>query len=188
MTDQTRWNLRLAAVIAAVLAATVAITAESSPDVMARFPVAWVDRAQSPEHRAAKDAVIWDAIKGFTAQERAAVLSIGYGESRWAEYVLHDCVTMPPDASGDCDRGRSRSYFQLRPATCPELFRLPKGTGSPESVKIAAECARRMWLFSVGRCRGVKGSFAAYGGRNCSDQTKSSLEKEQWFKRLGGTP
>lgn len=157
------------------------------PSPMASFPVAWVDREEPTAERNARLNDVWDAVRGFPVRERAAVLAIWFGESRLAKYVLLDCVTMPEDATGNCDKGRARSYGQLHRAACPELHELPRGTGSPESVRIAAECTRRHWLFALRRCGGnVEQSFAGYAGRQCDSVTASTALKLRWFKRLGG--
>lgn len=152
---------------------------------MCKFPVAWVDRDEPAAERERRLAVVWDAVKGFPDQERRAVLAIGWGESKWARHVLRDCKSKPKDARGNCDKSKSRSYWQLQGAACPELHELPHGEGSDESVRIAAECARQHWVWSLGRCRGnVEQSFSSYGGRACGETRASTREKLDWFRRL----
>lgn len=147
------------------------------------FPVAHVDREEPPPERSARLAVVRSAVARFSREERAAVLAIAWGESKLARYVLRDCHDKPPEASGDCDRGKARTYWQLHDAACRELRGVP--VGSDESVRIGAECARRLWRSAMRSCRGnVEQSFSVYGGRACGQTTKSTREKLEWYGRL----
>lgn len=147
------------------------------------FPVAHVDRDEPAPERSARIALVRSAVAGFSREERAAVLAIAWGESKLARYVLRDCRDKPPEASGDCDRGKARTYWQLHDSACRELRGVP--VGSDESVRIGAECARKRWRYALWVCAGnVEQSFAQYGGRGCSKTTKSTREKLEWFRRL----
>lgn len=152
---------------------------------MGKFPIAWVDRDEPAAERDARLAMVWEAVKGMPRRDRAAVLAIANGESRFAAYVMRDCVDKPPDATGNCDHGKARGPWQLWPAVCPELHALPRGELSADALRAGAECARRHWLFALRRCNGnVEQSFAAYGGRRCDQVTDSTAFKLRWFRRL----
>lgn len=177
---KTAWTI-----ILFLAAVCLTFSALASVNPIDHFPIAWVDRDKPPERIAELRRVVTEAVSGFTARERAAVLAIGGGESAWAEFVLFDCRDRPADASGDCDRGKARTYWQLHDAACPELRGV--AVGSVESVRIGADCARRRWGYAMKVCRGnVEQSFAQYGGRRCGDTTKSTAEKLRWFRRMGG--
>ena len=148
-----------------------------------RPPRAWVDRH---EPQAAYDRRIDDlyrVVAGLSRDERAGLLAIAYGESRFAKHVLHDCVATPPGA-GNCSGGHARSYFQLERSACPELFERPKGDGAPETLQIAADCALKRWRYARGVCPELEGAFAKYGGRDCGHLTKSTAFKAYWYGRF----
>lgn len=158
-----------------------------TPSPMSRFPVAWVDRDEPAEERDSRLDLVWKAVRHMPQPDRAAVLAVGFGESRFAEYVMRDCVDKPKDATGNCDNGKARGPWQLWPAVCPELHALPRGHVSEEAIRLGAECARRHWRFALNRCGGnVEQSFASYGGRACSSVTASTAFKLKWFRLLGG--
>lgn len=157
-----------------------ALTPESQ---LGRLPTAYVDRDESPESLAHRRAVIADAGRKHSARERALLFAVGFGESRFAEYVLHDCRWRPPRSVGNCDRGKARSYWQLHQATCPVLWELP--SGSDQAVHVAAECAIRQLRFGMQRCGTIEGALAVYGGMSCGFTRPSLVEKAQWARRLG---
>lgn len=104
-------------IIATVVSVSVAsISAADQP-----FTKAYVDRDEPQHEFEARMADVEKAVAGFSKVERAQALAIAEGESRFAKYVLHDCTSKPKDAAGNCDHGKSRTYWQLQDSACPEL-------------------------------------------------------------------
>jgi hypothetical protein len=105
----------------------------------------------------------------------AALLTIGWHESRWARYVGEGrCMDGPPGARCDPHRGvpRARSYWQVHRGTCPAAW--AHEPGSHGELKAAARCAAVRWQGAYGRCRRrceagpIVGAFAGYKGADCN--------------------
>jgi hypothetical protein len=109
---------------------------------------------------------------GDAVQLAAAVLVLGWAESRWARYVGEGrCEDGPKGARCDPDRRgvpRARSYWQLHRRACRQLWATPKG--SRAALQAAAVCAARRWQGGLKMCAGrckwgpQAGAFAAYRG------------------------
>lgn len=145
----------------------------------------WAERdIESAEQRDSREVLIAEVVASYPHRQAAALVAIGYGETTFARYTLFDCHEIPKGASGDCDKGLARSYWQLHKSVCPPLFDLP--SGSKEAVEAAAACALKQWRFSYRACRGmsaqVERSFSHYGGRGCSRWDRSA-KKAAVFSR-----
>lgn len=123
---------------------------------------AWVERDEPAEQRKARIELVVRAVLSTTQrpEEVAALIRLGYEETKFAKYVLHGCQDIPKGASGNCDmiqkgsrKGqiRARSFWQLWARTCPQLWESP--VGSSEAVHHAARCALRHWRFATRQCR-----------------------------------
>lgn len=127
---------------------------------------AWAERnLETPEDRRARLEVVAEVLKPASSKARAAVVAIAQDESKFARYVLFDCAYIPHEASGDCDKGLARGYWQLQRKACPALFKVP--SGSREAVEAGAKCAWSNWLFHLKRCGSEELAFSAYGGSGC---------------------
>lgn len=86
--------------------------------------------------------------------EVAALLTIGRAESNWAGYVWAGCRYPDgiPEGASDCDKGKSRSYWQMKEETCRAGWSLERG--DPRAVYVFAACAAKHWRSALTRCRG----------------------------------
>jgi hypothetical protein len=175
------------ATLVAVALATVALGALADVPhcraMLAKLPVAHVDRDEPADERAARLDVIEDALEGMSRREQALVLATWFGESKLAKYVRDDCSWRPEGSVGHCDHGTSKSYGQLKIEVCPELWDEP--SGSDAAVRAAAKCTVRQLRYGMRRCNGdVRGAIEVYAGQSCSFTRKSIEEKLRWFEKL----
>jgi hypothetical protein len=106
----------------------------------------------------------------------AALIVIGYAESRFARYVHENrCLDGPPGARcGADDRGipRGRSPWQLWRSACPELWDRMVDS-SLEATQAGAWCSARLLAGAYRRCQRKNanpwaGAFSGYRGASCS--------------------
>jgi hypothetical protein len=140
-----------------------------------RQPVSkWDD--ESPKERRARLEFIADAIAGASrnAHEAAVLLTIGEVETHWAGYVGAGCDYPGgiPEGASTCDRGTSRSYWQMKESACREAWLLPRG--SDRAMYAFAKCARERFNGAIKRCAGrhpggdLAGGFAGYRSVDCA--------------------
>lgn len=105
------------------------------------------------------------ALVATTPRETAALVSLGWSETRYAALVLAGrCAEMPVGVR--CDNGRARGPWQLWRSACPAAWAQPDG--SRESRLAEARCALRLWRGARLRCQGKHpagddaGAFAGY--------------------------
>jgi hypothetical protein len=105
----------------------------------------------------------------------AALLTLGWHESRWARYVGEGrCLDGPPGARCDPYRGvpQARTYWQVHRNACPAAWR--QRPGSAAELQAAARCAAVHWQGAYGRCKRravhgpVAGAFSGYRGADCN--------------------
>jgi hypothetical protein len=148
--------------------------------LLVSLPPHYTDAEEAPAKREARmkeiAASVADAVKKVHTADRvelaAAVLVLGWAESRWARYVGEGrCEDGPKGARCDPDRrgvAQARSYWQLHRRACRPLWAAPKG--STKALRAAALCAARHWhgglKMCAGRCKWgpQAGAFAAYRG------------------------
>lgn len=106
--------------------------------------------------------------------EAAALLAIGGAESHFAEYVQSGCHYPDgiPKGAGHCDRGKSRSPWQMKVTACRAGWVLPRG--SEAALRAFAVCARKRFLGGLKRCSGrhpggdIAGAMAGYRSVDCT--------------------
>jgi hypothetical protein len=91
------------------------------------------------------------AYSSKSVEEASIRLAIGIEESHFAEYVGAGCSQIPEGAP-NCDRGKSRSYWQMKPSTCLKGWQFPRG--SREALYAFAECSGRVFRGAMRACRG----------------------------------
>lgn len=165
--------------------------------VLERMPTSKWDHDESPESRSQRLDEIASAIAAAsrTDHEAAALLTIGNRESTWVRYVREGCNYPDgiPKGASTCDRGTSRTYWQMKGVSCRPGWALPRG--SDETVVVFAMCARRRFVGALRRCKGrhpagdVAGAFAGYRSVDCEWPEGAARAKEFWLRlqQLGGT-
>jgi hypothetical protein len=143
--------------------------------VLGKSPPSRFDDETTEQRSARLDAIADDiAAASRDRREAAALLAIGQMESGWAEYVGAGCRYPGgiPKGAGHCDRGLSRSYWQMKQVACRPGWALSRG--SRESQGVFAVCARKRFLGALRRCQGrhpggdIAGAMAGYRSANCS--------------------
>jgi len=168
--------IELSATVARVLAAMVVM------------PTWYQDVEETPEQRADLLRPVALAIAQATDDrvEQAALVSLGWHESRWARYVLEGrCQDGPSGAR--CDNGRAVSPWQVWAVACPSAHAVP--ADHPVVNERAAACAVRLLRGGRSRCRGLHpagdwaGAFVAYGG-GASCQKQSGAERARTMQTV----
>ena len=137
-------------------------------EVLKSFPVHESDKDEDPKAREKRLGGVAEDVAIASSGDRekaAALLTIGKFESHHARWVGAGCVGTPPKGVGDCDKGKSRSYWQMKITACPEGWLHPPG--SRRAQKEFAKCAARRWIGAYYRCKNdhPKGPLAgAYSG------------------------
>jgi hypothetical protein len=164
-------------------------------DVLVAILLAWppfyTETDEQPEARRLRLVMAAQAIEQVAhatpdpAQTAAALLAIGFHESRFAAYVGQGrCHEGPKGAR--CDEGRARGYWQLWRVACPPAWRLEPG--SREALHAEARCAARAWRGALWRCRRrhpagpIAGAFAGYRGADC--EWARGARRAQTFERI----
>lgn len=156
------------------------------------FPHASVDAGESHDARRARLLPFAALVAALPPHRAAAVLAVGYHESRFAAYVAHGCEDVPDGAAG-CDRdrwGRPRAlgYTQLWRVACPSAWKLPHN--SPEQLAAIVTCTDKRLRHSLRRCRGqhplgdVAGMFAGYRGIDCTWEGKDMAKRVNTYHRV----
>ena len=97
--------------------------------------------------------------------EQAALVALGWHESRWARYVVSGYCSDGPSGAR-CDNGRARSPWQTHRSACPSAWALAEE--DPRALERSAVCAVRLLRGARGRCRGMHpagdlaGAFSGY--------------------------
>lgn len=138
-------------------------------------PVWYEDAAETPEARADLLRPVAMAVTLATEDptEQAALVSLGWHESRWARFVIEGrCEDGPSGAR--CDSGRARSPWQVHSyGLCREAWRYTED--DPRTLELAAQCSVRLLRGAKSRCAGRHpagdwaGAFSQYGtGARCT--------------------
>lgn len=138
-------------------------------------PVWYQDVADTPEQRADLLRPVAMAITLATQDptEQAALVALGWHESRWARYVVEGRCKDGPDGAR-CDNGLARSPWQVhRYGLCRQAWRYTED--DPRTLELAAECSVRLLRGAKSRCTGQHpagdwaGAFSQYGtGARCT--------------------
>ncbi len=119
----------------------------------------------------------------------AALVALGWMESRFAQYVGEDrCLDGPKQARCDFDaetgKPRAKSYWQLWEVACPALWKAE--SGSQEALNHAAWCTASRLVLSKRHCKSWEGAFGMYAGRGC--EWSGGQQRVKWmtvvFKKL----
>lgn len=111
----------------------------------------------------------------------AALVTLGWRESRFARYVGQGCVNVPK-GHANCDSGRARSYWQVWSKGCRPGWALPPG--SREAQAAFAKCAGRLWRAARRRCGGTL--FGAYSGYRSFCVWEPARKRAVWHRGFLG--
>lgn len=128
-------------------------------ELLAGLPVCWQDRAEDPQQHAARFAWIADAVDAATPSlhERAALIAIGWHESRWCSAVH----------AGKRKGGHGAGLWQIEPGS----NRPPPYAGlSWEATLNAAQQALWLWRHSWQCGPQIPARFTAYAGAPCESE------------------
>lgn len=161
--------------------------------ILLAWPAFYTEVDEQPEKRRARLVVAAIEIEQASRATRepgetaAALLALGFHESRFAAYVGEGrCHEGPKGAR--CDNGKARGYFQLWLVACPSAWRLEPG--SRESLRAEARCAARAWRGARLRCRNrhpagpIAGAFAGYRGADC-EWSRGARRAKTWDRLVG---
>lgn len=150
-------------------------------------------RPEQPDERLARLRVVSEAVSALEldATWTAAVLAVGWHESRFARYVQEGrCADGP--AGARCDQGLARGTWQVHRQACPRAW--AERSGSAGEVREGARCAARLLRAAKWRCAGRApgewwGAFSGYAGAACdwAGARKRVRTMESMVARLGGT-
>lgn len=164
-------------------------------DVIENRPRWWEDAKEDPEERKARLSILSQEIiaassgaKGFSGSEAelvALITTAGFWESRYNSRI-HKGNCRPTE----CDKGRSRSPFQLKPrkfgGVVPNsLWERIAGAGR-DSDRAATQGAALAFTAAWKACKhrqGVRGVFGAYGRGRCSSQYQV-IRRERTFRKI----
>lgn len=139
-----------------------------------RLPTWYQDVGDTLEQRADLLRPVALAIELATEDttEQAALIALGFHESRFARYVVDGHCSDGP-AGTRCDNGRARHPWQVHRSACPSAWALAED--DPRALERSAACAVRLLRGARGRCRGQHqagdwaGAFSSYGrGASCT--------------------
>jgi hypothetical protein len=167
--------------------------------VLLSWPPFYTETGEQPEKRRARLVVAAIEIERAAQATKdpretaAALLTLGFEESRFAAYVGEGRCAEGP-AGARCDEGKARGYFQVWAVACPAAWRLP--AGSRASLRAEAKCAARAWRGARLRCRNrhpagsIAGAFAGYRGADCTwaRGAKRAKRYQRVFSKLHGGP
>lgn len=144
--------------------------------VLEQMPTSSWDRDESAAERDHRLDLVAHAIDhaSKTDADAAALLAIGGMESAFAGYVIRGCNYPDgiPKGAGHCDRGNSRSPWQMKRVACRSGWAQERG--SEAALQAFATCARKHFWGNVRRCSGrhpggrLAGGFAGYRGVDCT--------------------
>jgi len=134
--------------------------------LMMSFPSSHLD-SETYEEREARLKPAAAAI-GYAARNKfevRALVTLGKFETEFASYVGNGCIVIPEKASGNCDGGLARSFWQVH-KWCKIAWALPRG--SVEATKQFAICAIQHFRGGLRRChRSLRGAFSSYYKIGC---------------------
>lgn len=138
-------------------------------------PAWYEDASETPEQRAdlLRPAAMAITLATGDTAEQAALVALGWHESRWARYVIEGRCQDGPDGAR-CDSGRARSPWQVHSyGLCREAWRYTED--DPRTLELAAQCSVRLLRGAKSRCAGLHpagdwaGAFSQYGtGARCT--------------------
>lgn len=136
---------------ASAFGATARVSEERITKFLRAQPVVPTD-TETPEQRKVRIGIAASAIHNATRNKHEAVvlLTLIEHESKLALYVARGCVLIPATASGNCDNGLARSYWQMHEASCGEGWSYQRG--DPHSVAAFARCAIRIFNWAQKEC------------------------------------
>ena len=136
-----------------------------------RIPVHMSDKDEDPKARDQRlDTIAEDlAIAARGDRNKAAAgITLAEFEAHLARWVGDGCKGDPPKGAGNCDAGRSRSYWQMKEKACRPGWAHPRGSRAAQ--RAFAKCAVKRWQSSYNRCRTsntdspLAGAYSGYWG------------------------
>lgn len=151
--------------------------AEAIAAVILSLPHYWADAGEPPEDRASRAEHAADVIIEVAGNNRdmiAALIALGWHESRWSRFVFEDeCEKGKPGER--CDDGRARSPWQMHRDACPYYW-------ESGLLSDGAKCAFSLLRYGRSACGSYQGAFAVYAGQRCS--WKGGIEREATRQRM----
>lgn len=167
-------------ILAVLMSATPHYTDTESPELR-RVRMVPVAHAVAAAAQQATCAAHWNVRgcrriwPGSTENAAAALLALGWHETRWAQYVGRGrCLDGPKGSRCDPDPKtglpRARGYWQLWRVAARDAWALPVGT--PNALRAEAWAAMRRLAGARARCvkralTPLTGAFSGYAGRRC---------------------
>jgi hypothetical protein len=150
----------------------IAITA-----VILSLPHYWADADEPKDERVMRSQYAADVIVEVAGDNRdmiAALIALGWHESRWSRYVYEDrCQDGKPGEQ--CDEGRAKSPWQMHKDACP-------GYWKSGLLSDGARCAHALLRYGRAVCGNWAGAFAVYAGQRCS--WSGGIEREATRQRM----
>lgn len=146
---------------------------------------------ETPEQRESRLGLAARAmfLAGQSKHEIVVLLTLAEHESHYAEYVARGCALIPATASGNCDNGLARSYWQMHEASCGEGWSYQRG--DPHSVAAFARCAIRVFNWAQKECLKrpnhgeLESGFAGYRTTTRCDWNGSKVRAETYSRIWG---